>query len=484
MTGEPATIERAYRVRLRPTKVQMRVLSRLFGARRWLWNWAIARKDAAWRTDGTKLNGVSLSREFTVLRSAPETAWLGALPREPFNQTLRDFDRAWTNFFAGRAKRPRRKRYGTVSSARFTLDQRREGLVRWRDAAGEIQRTGSVQVDGVGRVRMRVTEPMQGRLRSVTVSRDSAGRWFATFTADGVAAPASAPAPLAAIGIDVGLRETAVLSNGERIAAAKSLTQQQSRLRRYQRRYARQRDAAAQRQGLDPSRPFPRGTRIEPSRRMRRTRRAIGTLHAKIADTRRDHQHQISSTAIAAANVIAIEDLAVKAMARSMGRKAFRRSVADAGLGELRRQLTYKAQWRGRTLIVVDRFYPSSKLCSTCGTKNETLTLRDRRWTCAACGAEHDRDANAALNLEREGLRLLATMTGPEGRTRRSRGTDAREEHACAEINTPIAGQPSSKNRELTYRAAPPRPTRRRRDGPARRVEGETPKSMSKGEPS
>src|SRR5690606_39777807 len=110
--------------------------------------------------------------------------------------------------------------------------------------------------------------------------------------------------------------------------------------------------------------PLPKGTRLEPSNRMKCRRRQIGRLHAQVADARRDHQHQLTSQLVATSQVIAIEDLAVKAIARGMGRKAFRRSVADAGMGEIRRQLTYKAEWFGRELVVVDRFYPSSKTCS------------------------------------------------------------------------------------------------------------------------
>ena len=476
VTASTSTIERAYRVRLRLKPAQERQLLRLFGARRFVWNWALRRKDEAWRADGTKLNGVALSREFTQLKAAPETAWLAELPREPFSQTLRDFDAAWRNFFAGRAKRPQRKRFGTVQSARFTLDQRRAQVDREH---------GGVQLDGVGRVRFRVTEPLVGRLRSVTVSRDAAGRWFGSFTADGVPALPS-PSASAAIGIDLGLKDAAVIHDGvanRRVAAPKHLAAQQQRLRRYQRSYVRQRDAALRRQGLDPAKRIPKGTRIVVSNRMRRRKAQIGTLHARIADQRRNHQHQLTATAVATAAVIAIEDLAVKAMGRSpekgfgcshhMGRKAFRRGVGDAGLGEIRRQLEYKATWRGRALVAVDRFYPSSKTCSACGVVNRSLTMNQRRWTCPACGTEHDRDINAAINIRREGLRLLAG-TGPDGRirTRRSRGTDARGEGACAAGGTLPAGQPTSLNRELAYRAAPPRSTRRRRDGPAQRVEG------------
>ena len=280
------------------------------------------------------------------------------------------------------------------------------------------------------------------------------------------------PAALAAIGVDLGLKDTAALSTGEIVAAPKHLQRHDKRLRRYQRRYARQRDAAARRQGLDPARPLPKGTHLAVSNRMRRTKAAIGRLHATIADCRRDHQHRLTAQIVGTAAVVCIEDLAVKAMTRGMGRRAFRRSAGDAGLGEIRRQLMYKAAWRGRVVSVVARLYPSSKTCGACGHVHAGLQLKERRWTCPVCGAEHHRDVNAAKNIEREGLRLLAAPTGPDGRTRRSRGTNARGEHACAAIRSPIAGQPSSSNRELNYRAAPPRPTRQRANGRAPRVEG------------
>ncbi|MFA6230216.1 MAG: transposase [Rhodanobacter sp.] len=469
MTESTTTVERAYRVRLRLKPVQERQLLRVFGARRFVWNWALRRKKEAWRADGTKLNAVALSREFTQLKAAPDTAWLAEMPRMPFSQTLRDFDQAWANFFAGRARRPLRKKFGTVMSARFTLDQRRD-LVD-RDA-------GAVQLDGIGKVRFRVTETMPGRLRSVTVSRDAAGRWFGSFTADGVPALASrigTDAMVEAIGIDLGLKDTAVIHDGvisRKVAAPKHLAAQKKRLRRYQRSYCRQRDAAMVRQGLDPAKRIPKGTRIVVSSRMRRRKAQIGTLHARIGDLRRNHQHQLTSAAVAGAAVIGIEDLNVKGMARGMGRRAFRRSVSDAGLGEIRRQLAYKATWRGHVLVAVGRFYPSSKTCSVCGEIHRGLKLSDRHWRCESCGTEHDRDINAAINIRREGLRLLSEGSCPEGPAPRSGESDAREEGACATGGTSPVGQPTSLNRELAYRAAKPRTTRQRRDGPAIRVEG------------
>ena len=447
----PAVV-RAYRVRLRPTPTQAAMLRRIFGARRSVWNWALGEQAAA-RSRGERRPGLAaLSAAFTLRRKTGETAWLSELPRQPFDQTLRDLESAWSRFFSGQNRRPVRKSFGTVNSARFTLDQRRVNLVT------VTGKTGRVQLDGLGKVRFRMTEAMTGRLRSVTVSLDAGGRWFASFSADGVPAPAAPPAPRAAVGIDLGLKDTAVLSDGTRVAAVKSLATKQKRLRRYQRSYIRGRDAQLRAMGLDPKRPIPKGTKIPTSNRMQRRKAQAGRLHAQVADVRRDHQHQLTARAVALAEVICLEDLAVKGMGQTLHR-GFRRSVADAGLGEIRRQLTYKAGWQGRVVSVVDRFYPSSKTCSACGDINAGLTLRERRWTCAGCGAEHDRDANAARNIEREGLRRLAEETCPEGPTPRSGGREARGADASAGDKSSSPGQPTARKRELSYRGAKRRPS-------------------------
>lgn len=456
-TPDTATIERAYRVRLSPTPAQQRTLRRLFGARRFVWNWALM-LDRQLRAAGERSGVTAWSSAFTALKRTPEAAWLAELPREPFNQTLRDLERAKKNFAAGRARSPRRKRFGTVNSARFTLDQRRQQVT-----LGE--RRGEVQIDGLGRVRFRRTEAMVGRLRSVTVSLDAAGRWFASFTADGVPAPQAVPASRPAVGIDLGLTDTAVMSDGTRVAASRSLAKKRKRLRRYQRSYARGRDAQLRAMGLDPTAPIPKGTRVPSSKRMLRRKARIGRLHAQSADARRDHQHQLTARAVAVGEVVCLEDLSVKAMGRSM-RRGFRRSVADAGLGEVKRQLGYKAAWHGRVVSVVDRFYPSSKTCGACGAVNAGLRLGDRDWTCPACATPHDRDENAAHNIEREGLRLLAGSTCPDGPTPRSGGRKARGADACAAGESPPTGQPTAVKRELDHCAASRRPRTGVRDGP------------------
>src|SRR5215469_11676597 len=204
------TTERAYRMRVYPTARQRALLGRVFGAARYVWNWALARRTDAYRCDGTRLNWVALSGEFTALRRATETYWLSELPREPFNQVLRDLERAFTNFFAQRAEYPRFKRRGGKCAVRFTLDKRRVQLER-----GEAKsRWAFVSLPGLGRVKLRRTEALLGRLRSVTVSRDGAGRYFASVTADCVPPPEHGPAALKAVGVDRGLRDLLIVHDG------------------------------------------------------------------------------------------------------------------------------------------------------------------------------------------------------------------------------------------------------------------------------
>ncbi|MHB1616029.1 MAG: RNA-guided endonuclease InsQ/TnpB family protein [Metallibacterium sp.] len=454
-----STIERAYRMRVYPTRSQTRTLAQLAGATRFVWNWALDRRSTAYRVDGTKLNWVALSREFTVLRAAPDTAWLSDLPREPFNQVLRDQERAFAGFFAKRAQYPRFRRRGVPLGLRVTLDQRREQVERGHDH----DRWERVNLPGLGTLKLRRTEALAGRLRSITLRRE-AGAWYADKAAGGVPVPVAAPVARAAIGVDIGLKDLIVRSDGVHVPAPAAFRAQLGRLCRYQRHYVRQRDAAARRQGLDPAQPYPKGTRIEVSNRMHRTQQRVADLHARIAAVRREALHRATTDLVRSTQVIAIEDLAVKAMARGMGRRGFRRSVANAAPGELRRQITYKARWTGRTLSVVDRWFPSSKTCSSCGAVNKALQLQERRWTCPACGTEHDRDFNAAVNLEREGLRLLEAGPRAALHTPMSGGIDARGDlGAVAEAQVIALPQHRrSLNRELVAkRCAPNCPKRR-----------------------
>jgi putative transposase len=306
-------------------------------------------------------------------------------------------------------------------------------------------------------VKLRRTEALVGRLRSVTLSRDRAGRYFASVTADRVPLEEACPTVLEAVGVDVGLRDLLVVHDGSatrRVEAPKSLALKLTRLRRYQRSQSRQLSAQMRAQGLDPSKPCPKGMRLGLSHRRARTRSRIARLHARIADQRREALHRATTTIVREAEVIGIEGLRVKAMSRSMGRRAFRRSLADAALGEVRRQLTYKGAWARRQVIAVDTFYPSSKRCSVCHEINRALRL-ERSWRCAGCGRVHERDENAAKNLREEGLRLRASCSPATGKRseREARGVDCVAEGEQQATVVLLQCRPTM-NREPTQRSA------------------------------
>jgi putative transposase len=440
-------IERAYRMRVYATPRQAMKLARLAGACRYVWNWALARRTRAYRAEGTRVNWIELSRAFTALKGQPDTAWLARLPREPFNQVLRDQERAFANFFGHRASYPRFRRRGGKLAMRFTLDQRREQLDRGTG------RWARVRLPGVGCLKLRRTETLDGRLRNVTLSRDAAGYWYASVAADGVPTKPSVVPVSDAVGIDVGIDAVAVLSDGRRFAASRALEAQQRRLRRYQRQYIRRRDAAARAQGLDPAKPLPKGTRLAVSNRARRTQRRIGRLHVRAFSSRRHELHAISTTVVREHAVIAVEDIDLKALVRSGYYRAFRRRFGSAAPGELRRQIDYKAAWNGRTVVEIGRFYPSSKICSGCGHKLTALPLSIRRWTCPVCHDTHDRDLNAAKNIRAEGLRRLAQDSQPA--TGERPGSHARGVPQAA----PIPGPAGTQNRELGSRPPRARPS-------------------------
>jgi len=403
-----AVCERAYRSRCYPTKAQARLLAQLFGARRYVWNWALARREEVWRERRERISHNQLSKELTALRNQPGFEWLGALPRAPLQQALRDLEEAYKRFFHGLARRPRRKRRSYSGSVRFQVDHRSGPLDFGVEDGEELPErgTGYVRLDGVGWLKFRFTEKHAGKLTSVTVRRDSAGRFFVSFATKTAPRPEWPAAPKeAAVGIDLGVSALVTTSDGEKVPVCRNLEVKERRLRRYQRSQARKLRAAMVRAGLDPSKPPPKGFRVRRSRRFVRNGIRIARLHAQVRDARQNLLHQTTTALVARYQLIAIEDLSVKGMARGLPR--LRQRIANACMGEFRRQLEYKARWAGRKVVVVDRFFASSQLCSECGAQNKDLKLSERRWRCAACGAEHDRDVNAAKNTLAEALRMV-----------------------------------------------------------------------------
>jgi putative transposase len=363
-------LNKVFRFRMRPNAAEREALSRMAGARRFIWNWALAQRGAYYRETGKSISHGELSRRLTELKRQPEMAWLKEVDSQAMQQVLVDLQRAYVNFFEKRARYPKfksRKR----DKARFRIPQR----VKIAD--------GRVYVPKVGSVRIRQSRAVDGDTKSATFKRDASGNWYVSLVTEFTMPDMPlVPARIeATVGVDLGLKDFAVLSTGECIPTPKFFRQSQVKLRRAQRVLAR---------------------REKLSNRRKKAKRAAARIQAKTANRRSDFLHKVTTELVRNHEAICIEDLSLKGLAKTKLAK----SVLDAGLGEFRRELEYKTVWNRKHLAVVDRFYPSSKTCHVCGAVNDLLALADRNWTCA-CGAAHDRDFNASLNIKSEGLNIL-----------------------------------------------------------------------------
>lgn len=362
---------RVYRFQMRLAAEQERILARFAGARRFVWNWALARRIAYYAETGTGISRLALSAELTALKAQPETAWLREMDSQALQQVLIDLYRAYDNFFARRAHHPRfksRKR----DEQRFRIPQR------------VVVRDGTVVIPKIGAVRIRQSQPVEGATKSATFKRDATGKWYvslvASFEMPDTALPA--PNPDEVVGIDLGLKDFAVLSDGERIATPKFYRRRQRKLRRASKVFSRTQKGSSGRA---------------------KAKRRVALVHRKTANQRRDFLHKLSTRLVKEHGGLCIEDLSLKGMVRTKLSK----SVSDAGLGDFRQMLEYKSRWHRKPIAVINRWYPSSKTCPVCSTINDGLTLVDRVWTCDGCDTTHDRDLAAAVNIRREGLKQI-----------------------------------------------------------------------------
>jgi putative transposase len=347
------------------------MLARTFGCVRVVWNRTLAARHARYQAQGKGISYAESDRALTELKKEPGLAFLTEVSSVPLQQALRHQQVAFTAFFAGRARYPRFKSRSSRQSATYTRSafRMKNGQLRLAKTAAPLSFTWTWP--GLDVTSLDPT--------SVTVARDPAGRWFVTFHVD-VADPAPLPARGQNAGVDVGLTRFAVLSTGEKIAHPRDWERHEKRLKRYQRRLARCQRGSANRA---------------------KARRKVARTHARITDARRDFLHKTSIDLVRRFDVIAVEDLNVSGMVRN---RSLARAISCTGWAGFRGMLEYKAQRYGRTVVAVDRWYPSSKTCSACGHLLAALSLETRHWTCPGCGTRHDRDINAAQNILAAGL--------------------------------------------------------------------------------
>ena len=365
-------IKRAYKFRFYPTPEQELNLAKTFGCARFAYNYMLRLRTDAWMQRQEHIGYHETSAALTALKKQPECAWLNEVSSVPVQQALRHLQTAFANFFAKRARYPSFKRKDGPQSAEYTTS-----AFKW-----EGQSLKLAKMDAPLAIRWSRTIPKAAKVTTVTVSRDAAGRYFVSLLCDDVVA--AKPVAQGKVGIDLGLTHFAILSSGEKVAAPNTFRRNETKLAKLQRRLAK---------------------KTKGSNRRKKAKLKVARLHAKIADSRRDFLHKLSTRLVNENQVIAVESLSVSNMQKN---RCLSKSISDAGWSEFLRQLEYKANWYGRKLVGIDRWYPSSKRCSDCGYTMPKMPLNVRQWTCPECGTIHDRDVNAARNVLAAGLAVSA----------------------------------------------------------------------------
>jgi putative transposase len=371
-------VQLRHNYRVDPTPGQRVALAKAFGCARVVWNDALAIRRAAHANGQSWPKTGDLSKQLiTQAKRTPNRAWLGEVSAVVLQQSLRDLDTAYRNFFAslsGKRKGPKveepsfKSKRDTRQSARFTAN------ARWK-----ITEDGRLRLPGIGAIRVRWSRALPSTPSTVTMVKDSSGRYFASFVVEtDPTADLERFGPgdeMPALGLDLGLTHFAVLSDGRTIDSPKFLRRAEKKLRKAQQNLARKQKGSKNRE---------------------KARVKVARAHARVADARREFHHQLSTKLIRENQAVAVEDLAVKALARTRLAK----SVHDAGWSSFINMLEYKAARYGRTLVRIGRFEPTSQACSACGVLDGPKPLAVRAWTCGACGTVHDRDVNAAINIK------------------------------------------------------------------------------------
>ncbi|MFE2249471.1 RNA-guided endonuclease InsQ/TnpB family protein [Streptomyces lavendulae] len=398
LIGQVGMQQRAYRFRFYPTADQAAQLTQTFGACRWVYNEGLALRVKAWEDHRVSLGYAETCRALTGWKRVRGTAWLKETSSTVLQQSLRHMDSAFSRFFKGSAKYPRRKsKHRSKDSATYV----RTGF-RWVEdpnRPGTASVTLAKQTAPLDIRWSRALPPGQLPVK-LNVTRDRAGRFFLSVLVE----EAVVPLPTMfvpggrepkAVGLDLGLATLVTMDDGEKLPHPRLLAKYEKQLA------VLQRDLHRKQKG---------------SKNRGKARERIARLYASIGDVRRDQLDQLTTRLVRENQVLVVEDLPIANLMRTprgknRRRKAsLNRSITDAAWGELLRQLRYKCAWYGRTLVIVDRFFPSTRRCSACHTKGPKLDVSVREWTCTECGTAHDRDTNAAVNLRDEGMRLYWTM--------------------------------------------------------------------------
>ncbi len=405
-------LHRVIQVRIYPSKEQQIQLAQTFGCARWWWNYALNKSIEVYQETGKGLGRTALNTLLPALKKSEETAWLADCYSQVLQATTLNLTTAYKNFFAQRARFPKFKSKHGKQSIQYPQN------VKIVD--------GNVKLPGnIGGVKAKIHRPIGGKIKTVTVSKTPSGKYFASILTEMEGEnPTISSGKI--YGIDLGLKHFAVVTDGEKVSKydnPKHLANHEKNLKRKQQKLARKQKGSNSRY---------------------KYRKVVAKVYERVSNSRQDFLHKLSYKLVSDSQAVIIENLHVKGMVRNHN---LAKAISDIGWGTFTNFLAYKLERNGGKLVEIDRWFPSSKLCSNCFYQMSEMPLDVREWTCPHCGTHHDRDGNAAINIRAEGMRMLkadgsaVSAVGGEVRPKLGRKSKLRHSPMITEAQTSAAGK-------------------------------------------